>query len=587
MSTTHETDFQDVRRGLRAEDVFTGHTWKQQGGSGWKGSCPWHDSKSGTCFSVDPDTLAWHCFSCGRKGGPLEYVAESEGIRRPLEGKAFINAWNALSEHTGCPGPPDRKRARRRERDPLKQLASKRSKTRRAASASRLGAEAHEAPTPPQGRPPKDSGGHDERELRAALVRYRAALMESDRARAYVQSRGLSVDTLHRYGCGYAAPGEWLQDTGPNGSKHRAPAGRIVTPHTTPDGRLVNLYGREASSDAPRWRKHRHLDGPKGVFNAGAIPDGSGPLVVCESSLDALSFIEAGHARTVAVHGKTGLPWKALRGNVGAVVIALDEDAETEAVDTAREAVLRGYEAHLMPPDAYGGHGDPNAALQEGALDVSYVKGLTGGASQSEGGAHAKENTPPEDAAETPLKDGGEDSGSVPKLPPEARIRARERPEEWHPSAPEDLIPYWGGNDIGVLGEWLWTHPEPIPDGPLHCERGFHVDFVLKKWIVQTLEDGPDRTEEKNVKRLRRVLLRLYAAFSEEGHGPPPKPGTPVEAPLKGRWGTTGTVRESYFDERRLCFRVAVQADGAPSREADAVQYVNRRDVAERGTEAT
>jgi len=53
------TDFSDVRRRLQPGDVFhrANHDWKTQSDHRWKGSCPWHDSSSGTCFTVNPETL--------------------------------------------------------------------------------------------------------------------------------------------------------------------------------------------------------------------------------------------------------------------------------------------------------------------------------------------------------------------------------------------------------------------------------------------------------------------------------------------------------------------------------------------------
>ena len=112
------TFFEKICSGLRAEDVFTdpSHAWKRKG-KRWRGGCPWHDSSSGTCFSVDPDTLAWHCFSCHRGGGPLEYVAELHGIGLDLTGRTFFEAWQALADHTGCEPPPD---ADSREREAAK-----------------------------------------------------------------------------------------------------------------------------------------------------------------------------------------------------------------------------------------------------------------------------------------------------------------------------------------------------------------------------------------------------------------------------------------------------------------------------------
>lgn len=523
-------DFDDVRRRLSAKDVFTGpgHDWKTQRGQ-WKGSCPWHDSDSGTCFTVDPETLDWHCFSCGRGGGPLEYAAELDGTGADAP---FLQKWRALSELTGCEGPGARETGSgttsgspRRSRGAHR--SGKPAKTRKPAGASvraapapneipkRLGTESASTQRP-------KAGPYTERELRSALVEYRRALPASDRAREYIEGRGLSVDTLYQLGCGYAAPGEWLEDDvqNENGTYvHRAKRGRIVTPHTTPSGQLVNLYGRAVGA-GPDWLKHRHLQGPKGLFNAPAIREGGGPLVVCESSLDALSMIEAGAPRAVAVHGKSGLPWKEVRGAVETVVIALDEDAGAETAKLARAATLRGVEAHILPSSAYGGHSDPNAALQAGALDLSYLAELANaGASGAVAGETPAEGAGPEGGHETAADDhtGGRGGASAesPPLTSRATWPVSERTAAYDgrhtPAPPEDLVGYWNGDVIGHLGRWIWTRPE-APSGP--AGGGVYADAELHRWIVQELDAGPSGAE--NAGRLRYVLWRLYAAFGPE-----------------------------------------------------------------------
>jgi hypothetical protein len=142
----------------------------------------------------------------------------------------------------------------------------------------------------------------------------------------------------------------------------------------------VNLSGRYLGT-CPKEKRHRHVTGnPTKLFNASAVQDGTGPIVFCEGPLDALSFIEAGHSRTVALHNTKGVPWTALRGNASALVFAFDaDDTGTEgAVERAREAVLRGYKAHVLPDGegTYGGHNDPNEALQAGELTLDYLEGI-------------------------------------------------------------------------------------------------------------------------------------------------------------------------------------------------------------------
>jgi DNA primase len=79
----------------------------------------------------------------------------------------------------------------------------------------------------------------------------------------------------------------------------------VVFPHTTPEGNLVNLYGRAVGTEeqVPKARRHDHLPGAKGYFNAAALQAGAGPLWVCKGACDALALLTAGVPRVVAIEG--------------------------------------------------------------------------------------------------------------------------------------------------------------------------------------------------------------------------------------------------------------------------------------------
>ena len=514
MST--DTEFSDVKRRLRPADVFqrADHEWKTQSNRRWKGTCPWHESDSGTCFSVNPETLEWHCFHCDRGGGPLQYVAELEGVgsgaRGALKGKDFFRAWEALSEHAGCEGPPDLDSSgdgneMRSDRRPLRNP-----KKRKEAPRRRQGAAVTEgASDPPSRSRPKrrtrPTLSVPEPELREALSQYREALRSSEKVRGYVEGRGLSTGTLHVYGCGFAPAGEWIgQDNAP----------RLVTPHTTPDGRLVNLSGRFLG-DCDPGQRHRHIGGnPTALFNATAIEDGDGPLVLCEGPLDALSFIEAGHDRAVALHNTDGVPWDALRGNAETLVFAFDrddtgrEDATERALDAAR---CGGFDPHtLHDEDSYAGQGDPNDALQAGELTLGYLEGIgTEAAASGEDGAA--------ESREMAANGSGPEAGRSPTPRETDREATGEQPTA------ADLVPYWNGTDVGHLGRWLWERGG-VPEGDVGA--GLYADRELHKWIKTQLEAGPNGTSEQTQIRLRWVLWRLYAA-----HGPEEMPARQIPVP--------------------------------------------------------
>jgi hypothetical protein len=166
---------------------------------------------------------------------------------------------------------------------------------------------------------------------------------------------------------GYAAPGTW-----PHPARDWR-GGRVVFPHTTPDGRLVNLYGRavDTAEQVPKTKRHDHLPGDKGCFNAVALRAGAGPLWVCEGAFDALALLAAGVPRVVAIFGVHGWRWDWVH-QVRALVFALDADAagQQQWRTLVREAALRGKRVAGLEPTAYGGHKDASAAWAAGVLAV-------------------------------------------------------------------------------------------------------------------------------------------------------------------------------------------------------------------------
>jgi DNA primase len=166
---------------------------------------------------------------------------------------------------------------------------------------------------------------------------------------------------------GYAAPGTW-----PHAARDWR-GGRVVFPHTTPDGRVVNLYGRAVGTDAevPKAKRHDHLPGEKGYFNAAALQPSETPLWVCEGAFDALALLAAGVQRVVAIFGVQGWRWAWAR-DVRELVFALDADAAGQQAwrALARAATLRGKCVAALDAAAYGGAKDASAAWSAGVLAV-------------------------------------------------------------------------------------------------------------------------------------------------------------------------------------------------------------------------
>jgi hypothetical protein len=314
-----------------------------EGGHVLRALCPFHSSDHQRSLRVTLASGRFVCFACGAWG----YLAEARERWQEERQAAF------------------QRPAARGQRAPRPRSA--------AAAVKPL------APRPPAPREPAparpDLGQH--------LAAFQAALPGS-RGAAYLRQRGIPLALAQQCGVGYAAPGTW-----PHAARDWK-GGRVVFPHTTPEGGLVNLYGRAVGTAAqvPKAKRHDHLPGEKGSFNAIALQGGAGPLWVCEGAFDALALLAAGVSRVVAIFGVQGWRWAWAR-DVRELVFALDADAagQQQWRTLARQTALRGKRVAVLPPAAYGGHKDVNEAWLAGVLAVS-----AGPAAAGIGGAAAPES---------------------------------------------------------------------------------------------------------------------------------------------------------------------------------------------------
>jgi Toprim domain len=299
-----------------------------EGGHVLRALCPFHGSDHQRSLRVTLVSGRFVCFACGAWG----YLAEARQRWREEQQRQV-----ALRR------PPARSR-----RAPSQQRAPQ------SATAARPSPHPTTAPEPAPALPA----------LVPHLAAFQAALPGS-RGEAYLRQRGIPLALAQQLGVGYAAPGTW-----PHPARDWQ-GGRLVFPHTTPDGCLVNLYGRAvgAAEKVPKAQRHDHLPGDKGYFNATALREGTGLLFVCEGAFDTLSLMAAGVPRVVAIFGVHGWRWAWARA-VRELVFALDADAagQQQWRDLARHAALRGKRVAVLPPETYGGYKDANEAWMAGAL---------------------------------------------------------------------------------------------------------------------------------------------------------------------------------------------------------------------------
>ena len=130
------------------------------------------------------------------------------------------------------------------------------------------------------------------------------------------------------------------------------------------DGRAVGT-----AEQVPKAKRHDHLPGEKGYFNAAALQAGTGPLWVCEGAFDALALLAAGVPRVIAIFGVHGWCWAWARAFPRAGLRLGCGCRRATAVAGARAAGRTpGKQVAVLPPHAYGGWKDVSEAWAAGVL---------------------------------------------------------------------------------------------------------------------------------------------------------------------------------------------------------------------------
>lgn len=52
----------------------------RKAGRQYAGKCPFHSSRYGDNFFINPELGKWHCFSCGKHGDVLDFIQQIEGV---------------------------------------------------------------------------------------------------------------------------------------------------------------------------------------------------------------------------------------------------------------------------------------------------------------------------------------------------------------------------------------------------------------------------------------------------------------------------------------------------------------------------
>ena len=293
---------------------------KKQGRE-YSARCPFHDERSPS-FTVSPTKQFYHCFGCGAHGTAISFLMNYDRLE-------FLDAVDELAKRAGLEVPRDTRQ--------------------------------------------RNENG-DTRDIYAALdaanAFFRRQLAQSDKARDYVDKRGIAAGIVERYGIGYAPDGfSALRDalgTDPRRMQLLERAGlfskndrghvydkfrdRLMFPIHDRRGRVIAFGGRVIDpEDSPKYlnspetalfHKGRELYGLWQAKQANAKLE---RLVVVEGYMDVVALAQYGVSQAVATLGTATTPEHAelLFRNAPDVYFCFDGDrAGRSAAWKALESVL-------------------------------------------------------------------------------------------------------------------------------------------------------------------------------------------------------------------------------------------------------
>jgi DNA primase len=343
-----------VKQAADIVEVVSPYTDLVRRGKDLWGLCPFHDERTPS-FKVNPQDKLYFCFGCQASGDVFRFVEEKEGL-------SFPEAVEMLAERYGVEIEREREDPRaeeaRRRRARLWELLERTAKF---------------------------------------YERYLWEAPKAQKARAYLEGRGLGEEVLRRFGVGMA-PSAWdqvltgsqragfkvdelqaagLAQKGRQGGFYDRFRSRITFPIRDQRGRVLGFGARALSAAS----KPKYLNSPEGELYRKSntlygIDRARGPIakarraVVVEGYTDVLALHQAGVEETVAIMGTAITPEQLtmLAGLTDVVVLALDADRAGADAMIRAQRVAGGKGLDLRVAAMPQGE-DPADMLEEGGLD--------------------------------------------------------------------------------------------------------------------------------------------------------------------------------------------------------------------------
>lgn len=334
---------EEVRMKNDIVDVISSYVKLQRRGSTYFGLCPFHNEKTAS-FSVTPSKQMYYCFGCGAGGNVYTFLMEYENY-------TFPEAVRALAERAGVELPQEEFSEEARRQSDLRTTLL----------------EIHKE---------------------AAKYYYYQLSRESGRtAHEYLKGRGLSEETIRKFGLGYATvhsddlyrylksknyPDAVLKESGlitfdEKHGPHDKFWNRVMFPIMDVNHRVIGFGGRVMGDGKPKYLNSpetRIFDKSRNLYGLDIAKSSRKPnLLICEGYMDVIAMHQAGFSNAVASLGTALTSQHAglVKRYTDQVLLVYDSDqagikAAMRAIPMLRDAGLSAKVLNLQPfkdPDEF------------------------------------------------------------------------------------------------------------------------------------------------------------------------------------------------------------------------------------------
>lgn len=353
-----EAFLQELKFKTDIEDIISNYVTLRKNGSTSKGLCPFHNEKTPS-FTVYNDTQSFYCFGCGAGGDAVTFIKKIENLD-------YIDAVKLLAQRAGLQMPDD---------NSYDDSLSK--KRRRVLEINRETAKFYYSYLiSPQGRVGLD----------------------------YFLNRGLSMNTIKRFGLGFA-PDEWdsllkhlkskgyrpsemveagVVKIGRNNNYYDTFKNRVMTPIIDVRGNVIAFGGRVLDDSKPKYINTSDTIVYKKTNELFALnlakDSGKDNLILCEGYMDVIAMHQAGFTNAVAGCGTalTNEQVRLISRYAKEVILAYDADEAGQKALNKAVSLFKQTDVKVKIPALVGGK-DPDEIIKKYGRDK--FKGMLDGAS--------------------------------------------------------------------------------------------------------------------------------------------------------------------------------------------------------------